>query len=191
MKKIIFCFGILTTIYGAPALAKVWDLNRVIKTADAAEKSDLAKLLSEISLKPENTSTASDLMRVTSIQAGSIFERAGIKVGDLVRTSSSTISKNMETSSRLSARKGLSTTTKNGSTSAVSSEGPCGTVVNSVPVYNQMSKVLEGCRLEVVERDSIYAGLGLKEGDVIQPNSGQMKMEVFQDAGDSEPSDRQ
>jgi hypothetical protein len=48
-----------------------------------------------------------------------------------------------------------------------------------------MSRTLEGCRLDFVERDSIYASLGLKKGDVIQPNSGPMKMEVFQQSVES------
>jgi hypothetical protein len=62
---------------------------------------------------------------------------------------------------------------------------PCATVENSTPVYHQMSRTLEGCRLDFVERDSIYASLGLKKGDVIQPNSGPMKMEVFQQSVES------
>lgn len=138
LRKINFCIGILATICAAPALAKVWDLNRV-------------------------------------------HQKAAVNV--------STIANSQEIAGELSARKGLFATTENGSTSAAKSGGPCGAVVNSVPVYSQTSKALEGCRLEVVEQDSIYASLGLKRGDVVQPNSGQMKMEVFQQAGHSEHGD--
>lgn len=71
------------------ASAEVKYLDDVIRSASPSEKSDLSKLLNDLQLQPEtDPDSGKSVFRVKSVAAGSIYERAGIKPGDLVATGS-------------------------------------------------------------------------------------------------------
>lgn len=61
------------------------NLNDVLSKATPQEMHDLPKLLKQIRMEPVENS----LMRVTEVEKGSVYEREGIKVGDLIITNKS------------------------------------------------------------------------------------------------------
>lgn len=82
MKLIFTTFLLLSPVF---SYAEYRNLNDVIAKASQEEMSDLPKLLKQIRLVPAENS----LMRVTQVDKGSVYEREGIKVGDLLITNKS------------------------------------------------------------------------------------------------------
>ncbi|MEK6555488.1 MAG: hypothetical protein AABZ31_09625 [Bdellovibrionota bacterium] len=69
----------------APAPAAIKNLSDSVAKATAKEKSNLGKLLTDISLAPAvDPATGKNVMVVGSVAKGSVYERTGIKAGDLV-----------------------------------------------------------------------------------------------------------
>jgi hypothetical protein len=67
------------------SIAKVQNLNVALAAASAEEKSDLAKLLKQVTMVPtQEKKDGKTLFKVTKIEKGSIWERLGWKVGDVV-----------------------------------------------------------------------------------------------------------
>ncbi len=62
--------------------AETKNLNDVLAKATQEEMSDLPKLLKQIQLAP----TENSLMRVIRVEKGSVYDREGIQVGDLILT---------------------------------------------------------------------------------------------------------
>ena len=52
---------------------------------------------------------------------------------------------------------------------AFASSNPCAEVEGSEAEYKNGTKTLSGCRLKVVEPESLFGRLGLKPGDLVQP----------------------
>ena len=52
---------------------------------------------------------------------------------------------------------------------ALASNNPCAEVEGSEAEYKNGTKTLSGCRLKVVEPESLFGRLGLKPGDLVQP----------------------
>jgi hypothetical protein len=64
---------------------EVKNLNEIISKNDLSAKTDLSTLLSQLTLKPiKNPKTGKSLFQVTKIDKGSVWEKSGLKVGDLV-----------------------------------------------------------------------------------------------------------
>jgi hypothetical protein len=72
----------LTICFSSFSQAKEKVLNDILSKATPAEQNDLPKLLSQIRMKP----AANSMMQVTHVEKGSVFDREGIKVGDLIVT---------------------------------------------------------------------------------------------------------
>jgi len=53
---------------------------------------------------------------------------------------------------------------------AVAAE-PCASVPHSTVDIDPATNKFKGCKLQVIEANSTYAKLGLKEGDIVRPNS--------------------
>lgn len=65
--------------------AEIKNLNEIISKSNLSSQSDLATLLSQLTLKPvKDQKSGKSLFQVTKIEAGSIWEKSGLKVGDLV-----------------------------------------------------------------------------------------------------------
>lgn len=82
MKKIILALSLV--IFGSAALAEVISLKQIIKNAPASETKNLTKLLKDISFRPAKNAQGKKVYKVTKVAAGSIYEKAGVKIGDLV-----------------------------------------------------------------------------------------------------------
>lgn len=65
---------------------------------------------------------------------------------------------------------------------------PCGKIQNSVPEYDQATGALKGCKLKSVAPKSIYAQLGFKEGEIVNPDSsGSAKAIKINDTKEEDP----
>lgn len=85
MKKFFHVLFVVFSLYAAVALGEVKSLKTLVNKATEEEKKDLVKLLDQISLKPKkDPKTGKMVFEVTKIQKGSVFEREGLKLGDLV-----------------------------------------------------------------------------------------------------------
>ncbi len=69
-----------------PSSAEPKNLNTVMAKATPQELNDLSLLLKQITLKPAGNS----LMEVVRVEKGSVYDREGIKVGDLLSTANPT-----------------------------------------------------------------------------------------------------
>jgi len=84
MKKILSAVIALGFV-GSAAFAEMKSVNAIMKKANAEEQKDLSKLLSQITLAPTKDPTSGKpVFKVIQITKGSIYEREGLKVGDLV-----------------------------------------------------------------------------------------------------------
>jgi len=71
-------------LYGQPTIAEYKDLNPIIKKA-AKNGADLKQLLKAIKLEPtQKYEDGKRLIKVTHVQKGSVYDRGGVKVGDMV-----------------------------------------------------------------------------------------------------------
>lgn len=87
MQVQYFLFAILLS---AAAQAETKYLDDVLATATAQEKADLGKVLQQIQMVPaEDPQTHKRVFKVLRVDKGSVYERAGIKVGDFVAAGSS------------------------------------------------------------------------------------------------------
>ncbi len=82
--KYLFFITVFSLIgFSSFARAEVKDLGPIMKKASATES--LSNLLEQISLAPaKDPKTGKNVFKVTKIKKGSVYEREGIKVGDLV-----------------------------------------------------------------------------------------------------------
>lgn len=86
--------GLLLTIalcfWTLGAFAEVKDLDQALVKANLQETRDLASALKQIQMVPaKDPETGKSVMKVIKVERGSIYDRAGIKVGDLVASGSS------------------------------------------------------------------------------------------------------
>lgn len=67
------------------SLAKTQDMNSTLASTTNEEKNDLAKLLTQVNMVPtKEKQNGKMLFKVTKVEKGSMWERLGWKVGDLV-----------------------------------------------------------------------------------------------------------
>ncbi len=82
MKFSVFSFLLFV---GLSANAETKDLKKIITKATAVESEDLGRLLNQVTLVPaKDPQTGKTVFKVTKIEKGSVYEREGLKVGDLV-----------------------------------------------------------------------------------------------------------
>lgn len=97
LTLIILIFGVTLHVSAA-----IKNLSDSVAQATSKEKKDMGKLLTDISLAPAvDPKTGRNVLQVASIAKGSVYERTGIKVGDLVEID------NTETSSALLKKKSI------------------------------------------------------------------------------------
>lgn len=81
-KKIVLLLLLNQSI---SAMAAVKYLDDVLKKAQSGEAATLAQMLGEIKLVPvTDPETGNSVFKVTAVTPGSAYDKAGIKVGDLV-----------------------------------------------------------------------------------------------------------
>lgn len=69
------------------AHAEIKQLNDILSKATAEETQNLPKLLQQIQLSPtKDPKTGQSVMKVVKVEKGSLFDREGVKVGDLLST---------------------------------------------------------------------------------------------------------
>jgi hypothetical protein len=82
MKHILLALIIFTSVY---TKAEIRSLKEIIEKASPAEKKDFATLLAGITVIPTHDPTIKNsLLKVVRVQKGSVYDREGLKVGDLV-----------------------------------------------------------------------------------------------------------
>jgi len=87
MGKIAILSIVSVCLFNFAAKADVRYLDDVIAMGTAEEQSDLAKLLGQIELKPtKDPQSGKFLFQVKKVEKGSVYDRAGLKVGDFVST---------------------------------------------------------------------------------------------------------
>jgi hypothetical protein len=79
ITKIIFVFLVMAH-FSSFVHAEVKNLNDVMSKATPQELKDLPKLLKQIRMKPSGNA----MMTVTAVEKGSVYDREGIKIGDLI-----------------------------------------------------------------------------------------------------------
>ena len=85
MKLILNILFLAILGFCSITLAKVQDMNATLASATNEEKSDLAKLLNQVTMVPtKEKQNGKALFKVTKVEKGSMWERLGWKVGDLV-----------------------------------------------------------------------------------------------------------
>lgn len=85
MKLLLRTFTFALILLGSVSFAGTHDLNATLAKASAEEKSDLTKLLQQISMVPsKDPQTGKSIFKVTKVEKGSFWEKQGYKVGDLV-----------------------------------------------------------------------------------------------------------
>lgn len=96
MKKTIL--AICALFFCSISNAKVKDISNYMDFATKEEKSDLIKLLQQIKLVPaKDPDSGRQVLKVASLDKGSVYDRIGLKVGDLVEMNhGNSKSKNME-----------------------------------------------------------------------------------------------
>lgn len=68
------------------AIGEVKNLNDIISKKDLAAQTNLSALLAQIKLKQvKDPKTGKSLFQVTKIEKGSVWEKSGLKVGELVK----------------------------------------------------------------------------------------------------------
>lgn len=87
MRFLTFALVVFVAILARASEIK--HLDDITQQASVEEKSDLKRLLEQIQLAPErDPDTGKHVFRVTAVEPGSVYDRSGIKVGDLVATGS-------------------------------------------------------------------------------------------------------
>lgn len=97
MPKSIIIF-ITAILLPFSAFAELKDIDQVMSHA-AKQGADLTQLLKDIQLQPVGESPQGQLMKVTRVEPGSVYEKMGIKTGDVViskKGSSRVQGKNLE-----------------------------------------------------------------------------------------------
>ncbi len=85
MKNLINLILGISLILCSVTKAEIKSLTNIMAKANIEEKKDLPKLLEQITLVPTNDpKTNKTVMKITGIHKGSVYEREGLKVGDLV-----------------------------------------------------------------------------------------------------------
>jgi type II secretory pathway component PulC len=84
-SQLLYIFVALS-IFPLSSPAEPKNLNAVMAKATPQELNDLSLLLKQITLKPAGNS----MMEVVRFEKGSVFDREGIKVGDLLSTTNPT-----------------------------------------------------------------------------------------------------
>lgn len=72
------------------ARSETYNLKHALSQANAEETKDLPKLLTQMRTTPTDSPS---VMKVTEVKKGSLFDRLGIKVGDLILTGQNPASK--------------------------------------------------------------------------------------------------
>ncbi len=93
----ILCVLIAFSILPLLSSAEPKNLNAVMAKATPQELNDLSLLLKQITLKPVGNS----MMEVVQVERGSVYDREGIKVGDLLSTANSTTPNNPQKAMKL------------------------------------------------------------------------------------------
>lgn len=66
-------------------------LNDIVAKSSPSDFGDMEKLLNQLEFKPshKDSTTGVQLFKVTKVEKNSIFEKAGIKIGDIIANGSS------------------------------------------------------------------------------------------------------
>ncbi|HAG91870.1 MAG TPA: hypothetical protein DCL41_08365 [Bdellovibrionales bacterium] len=85
MKNLYFALSLFSFSLPAYSSNQVKDLNQIISKASTAEMANLGKLMQQIHLVPaKGPNGTKNVFKVVSVEKGSLYEREGIKAGDLV-----------------------------------------------------------------------------------------------------------
>ena len=86
--KILILASVLTSFiaFAATPSTQIKYISDVIANASPEETKDLGKLLGQLSFVPAHKDQASgeQLFKITMVEKNSIYDKAGIKVGDLI-----------------------------------------------------------------------------------------------------------
>jgi hypothetical protein len=94
MKTVLLSVSLF--LFANVALGEIVNLNEIIRKADTNETKSLTKLLSDISLKPATDPlTGKSVFKVDKVAAGSVYDKAGVRAGDLVVMDNSSIASEM------------------------------------------------------------------------------------------------
>lgn len=86
-KKYLFIISILFCAISVNAEVK--RLDEIMAKATPQEKNDLGNLLKQIGIVPaKDPSTGQSVFRVIAVEKGSVYDREGVKVGDLLAAGS-------------------------------------------------------------------------------------------------------
>lgn len=84
MKKLICSLLVFSS---SLAFAETYTMNAVMEKATEKERSDLPGLLKAARMKPEtDPKTGKAMMKVVSVEKGSVYDRLGVKPGDYFET---------------------------------------------------------------------------------------------------------
>ncbi len=85
MKNICYILFSMLVGFCSISSAKNHDMNTTLSQATNKEKSDLSKLLTQVTIvATKEKQNGKMLFKVTKVEKGSMWERLGWKVGDLV-----------------------------------------------------------------------------------------------------------
>gem|GEM_PF-6941203 len=85
----ILVFSLLFVGGVAKAEIKIWD--DLLAKAASEEKNDLGKILQQIRMvSAKDPRTGQSVFKVVAVEKGSVFDREGVKVGDLLYSKSET-----------------------------------------------------------------------------------------------------
>ena len=85
--KLFIAISIVIAAFGANAEIKNWDA--IIAKATPQEKNDLGKVIQQIRMIPvKDPQSGKSVYKVMAVEKGSVFDREGIRVGDLVSAGS-------------------------------------------------------------------------------------------------------
>lgn len=84
MKSLFSTFTMILLI-SSMSSAEMKSVIAIMKKATVEEQKDLQKLLSQVTLVPiKDVKSGITVFKITSITKGSVYDREGLKVGDLV-----------------------------------------------------------------------------------------------------------
>ena len=108
LKKILLSVSVVALATVAHAGVRNWD--EILAKATPQEKQDLGKILQQIRMIPvKDPATGKTVYKVVKVEKDSVFEREGIKAGDLIDPGSwGTAGDNMKMKTKMSKDKGTS-----------------------------------------------------------------------------------
>lgn len=89
MKRVTFLIIVSVFFAALGANAEVKNLDAIMAKATSQETKDLGNLLKQIRIVPtKDPNTGASVFKVMAVEEGSVYDREGVRVGDLVSTGS-------------------------------------------------------------------------------------------------------